>query len=244
VDGDPAQMALVGDSPGRAGFPAVGAVRSQEALEKVRVGSFQVILADCNLPGMDGLAFLERALQQGPGMHVSLKSADHSVDAAIEAIKHGAYDYLCKPLDYPRLTKAFDDLAEHPYPASARDMQRQRRARRAHVRHRPNESLPLPEKCGKAVRRSGWGVERRLIHPARESRQRSEHRRMCASALAFSCRRTCTTRYAAAMREATGLNPYAPGTPSAQANRLPSPSSRPHRRCRRPVQIPCRARRG
>jgi two-component system, response regulator RegA len=112
VDGDPAQMALVGDSLGRAGFPAVGAVSAQEALEKVRVGSFQVILADCNLPGTDGLAFLEMALQQGPGMHVILMSADHSVDSAIEAIKHGAYDYLCKPLDDPRLTKALDDLTE------------------------------------------------------------------------------------------------------------------------------------
>jgi DNA-binding NtrC family response regulator len=112
VDGDPAQMALVGDSLGRAGFPGVGAVSSQEALEKVRVGRFQVILADCNLSGMDGLAFLERALQQGPGIHLILMSADHSVDSAIEAIKHGAYDYLCKPLDYPRLTKALDDLTQ------------------------------------------------------------------------------------------------------------------------------------
>ena len=46
-------------------------------------------------------------------MYVILMSAFYSVDSAIEAIKHGAYDYLCKPLDYPRLTRALDDLAEH-----------------------------------------------------------------------------------------------------------------------------------
>jgi len=34
------------------------------------------------------------------------------VDSAIEAIKHGASDYLGKPLDYPRLLKALDDIAE------------------------------------------------------------------------------------------------------------------------------------
>jgi len=40
-------------------------------------------------------------------------SAEHSVDAAIEAIKHGAYDFLCRPLDYPRLIRTLDDLATH-----------------------------------------------------------------------------------------------------------------------------------
>ncbi len=112
VDGDPAQIAVTRDVLGRVGFPAVGTVNSREALEKVRLGSCRVILADCKLPGMDGLAFLESALHQDPGMHVILMSAAHSVDSAILAIKHGAYDYLCKPLDYPRLTKALDDLAE------------------------------------------------------------------------------------------------------------------------------------
>jgi two-component system, response regulator RegA len=112
VDGDPAQMSLTRDSLGRAGFPTVGTVSSQEALEKARLGSCRVILADCKLPGTTGLAFLEKVLHQGPGMHVILMSAAHSVDSAIEAIKHGACDYLCKPLDYLRLTKALDDLAE------------------------------------------------------------------------------------------------------------------------------------
>jgi DNA-binding NtrC family response regulator len=112
VDGDPGQMALTRDSLGRAGFPTVGTVNSQEALERARLGSCRVVLADCRLPGMDGLAFLEKLLFQDPGMHVILMSAAHSVDSAIEAIKHGAYDYLCKPLDYPRLTKVLDDLAE------------------------------------------------------------------------------------------------------------------------------------
>src|SRR5277367_622582 len=105
-------MTLARDSLGRAGFPTVGTVDSQQALEKIRQGSCRVILADCKLPGMDGLAFLEKALYLDPGMHVILMSATHSVDSAIEAIKHGAYDYLCKPIDYPRLTKALDGLAE------------------------------------------------------------------------------------------------------------------------------------
>jgi two-component system, NtrC family, response regulator HydG len=45
-------------------------------------------------------------------MYVILVTGFYSVDSAIEAIKHGASDYLCKPLDYPRLLKALDDIAE------------------------------------------------------------------------------------------------------------------------------------
>src|ERR1700723_1934481 len=36
----------------------------------------------------------------------------YAVDSAIEAIKHGAYDYLCKPIDYTRLLKTLDDLTD------------------------------------------------------------------------------------------------------------------------------------
>lgn len=112
VDCDPAQMAITRDSLGRAGFPSVGTVSFPEALEKVRLGSCRVILADCKVPGTDGVAFLERVLHQDPGIHVILMSASHSVDSAIDAIKHGACDYVCKPLDYRRLTKTLDGLAE------------------------------------------------------------------------------------------------------------------------------------
>jgi two-component system response regulator RegA len=45
-------------------------------------------------------------------MSVILMSALHSVDSAIDAVKHGAYDYLCRPLDFARATKTLDELAE------------------------------------------------------------------------------------------------------------------------------------
>jgi two-component system response regulator RegA len=113
LDDEPAQMTLAKDLLERAGFPAVGTVSFDDAMGKIRLGSCRVVLADSELPGSDGLVFLEKALHQDPGIFVILMSEVHSVDSAIQAIKHGAFDYLCKPLDYPRLTRALDDLAEH-----------------------------------------------------------------------------------------------------------------------------------
>jgi DNA-binding NtrC family response regulator len=113
MDSDPGQSAQSKALLERAGFTTVTAQTSGEALEHSRQGKCRVILANCQVPGADGLAFLEKALQKDPGAHVILMCAVHSVDSAIEAIKHGAYDYLCKPLDALRLTRTLDELAEH-----------------------------------------------------------------------------------------------------------------------------------
>jgi two-component system response regulator AtoC len=96
----------------KAGFPAVGTTHPEDALQTVRAGACRVVVADVKSPGTDGLKFLEKTLQCDPGMFVVLVTGYYSVDAAIEAIKHGAYDYLCKPVNYERLLKALDDLAE------------------------------------------------------------------------------------------------------------------------------------
>ena len=45
-------------------------------------------------------------------MYVVLITGYYSVDSAIEAVRRGAYDYLCKPIDFSRLEKTLDDLTE------------------------------------------------------------------------------------------------------------------------------------
>jgi DNA-binding NtrC family response regulator len=72
-----------------------------------------VVLADIKMPQMDGMLFLEKAQQLDPGIYVILATGFYSVESAIAAVKVGAYDYLCKPLDYPRLEKSLDELAEN-----------------------------------------------------------------------------------------------------------------------------------
>lgn len=112
LDDEPDLVEMTTERLGKAGFPATGTTSAQEALEKIRVGECRVVLADFKMPEMDGMAFLEKALQCDPGVYVLLATGFYSVEAAIDAIKHGAYDYLCKPIDYQRLVKALDDLAD------------------------------------------------------------------------------------------------------------------------------------
>ncbi len=95
-----------------AGFSAAGTVSSADALQKIRSGECRVVLADFRMPEMDGLGFLQQALQYDPGVYVILVTGGYTVDAAINAIKRGAYDYLCKPVDFPRLERTLDELAD------------------------------------------------------------------------------------------------------------------------------------
>src|ERR1700684_3654023 len=112
LDDEADHVELIARRRGAAGFPVAGTTSAQEALQKVRSGSCRVVVADLKMPGMDGLAFLEKALQCDPGMYVILVTGFYAVDTAIKASKHGAYDYLCKPIDYTRLLKTLDDLTD------------------------------------------------------------------------------------------------------------------------------------
>jgi DNA-binding NtrC family response regulator len=92
------QMILAED-----GYDAEMAMDGEEAWEKVQRKDFGVVLADLNMPKMDGLALFARMRDAGIRSEVIVITGEASVDSAVEAMRHGAYDYLTKPLDLERL---------------------------------------------------------------------------------------------------------------------------------------------
>jgi two-component system response regulator AtoC len=73
------------------------AENAAEALRKCRVENFDLILSDVKMPGMDGSRLLDEILRENPQATVILMTAFGSIEAAVEAIKRGAVDYVSKP---------------------------------------------------------------------------------------------------------------------------------------------------
>lgn len=111
LDEDAAHVELTVQALTKTGFAASGTTNASEALRRIRGEGCRVVVADFKTPSSDGMTFLEHALQYDPGTCVILVTRNYFVDSAVEAIKRGAYDYLCKPIDIPRLTKTLDELA-------------------------------------------------------------------------------------------------------------------------------------
>jgi two-component system response regulator AtoC len=67
------------------------------ALEQLAGEPADVIICDVRMPGMDGLAFLDRYKAEGGTGLVVMMSAYGDDEAAVEAIRRGAYDFIAKP---------------------------------------------------------------------------------------------------------------------------------------------------
>ncbi len=79
------------------GFDVAEAPDGERGLERALREPFDAVLCDVRMPVLDGLAFLERYRGAGGTALVIMMSAYGSEDAAIAAMKAGAYDYIPKP---------------------------------------------------------------------------------------------------------------------------------------------------
>lgn len=79
------------------GLDVVTLASGQEALERLKSDSFDVVLLDLRMPGMSGLETLARMKEVDPSVEVILLTGHASMEAAREATKLGVYDYLLKP---------------------------------------------------------------------------------------------------------------------------------------------------
>src|SRR5204862_2330504 len=97
VDDEPGLRQSIGLLLADAGYDVAAEGNGTRALERARAESFDVVLCDVRMPDMDGLAFL-RAYKGGGGTGlVIMMSAYGGEEAALAAMKEGAYDYVPKP---------------------------------------------------------------------------------------------------------------------------------------------------
>ena len=67
--------------------------------------SFDAVLSDISMPGLDGLELIEKLHVLDPSLPLVFLTAYSSVDSAIQALRKGAYDYLTKPFQNEQLVR-------------------------------------------------------------------------------------------------------------------------------------------
>lgn len=65
--------------------------------------NYDVVLCDIKMPKMDGMEFLAKAAELNPDVPVIMISGHGNIEAAVEAVKRGAFDFIAKPPDLNRM---------------------------------------------------------------------------------------------------------------------------------------------
>lgn len=97
VDDDPLLRKLVTEQLARSDFDASSAGSGRECLDTLRDADYDVVLLDIMMPDMSGLDALREIRKLDDPPEVVMLTADTSLSTGIEAMRHGAYDYLTKP---------------------------------------------------------------------------------------------------------------------------------------------------
>ena len=111
IDDDPQSLELVSEALSGDGLDILTADDPERGLELVRSERPAIVLSDIVMPKMNGMELLSRILDVDPAADVILMTAHYSTDAAVEAIKKGACDYLTKPISISVLRERVGKLA-------------------------------------------------------------------------------------------------------------------------------------
>ena len=79
------------------GYRVKGAENGITGLRLAQKGSFDVVILDLRMPGMDGMEVLDKLRQHDAGVLVIVITGYATIDSAVGAMKRGAYDFLPKP---------------------------------------------------------------------------------------------------------------------------------------------------
>lgn len=83
------------------------------ALELMESRSFDVVLCDLRMPGMDGISVLKSIKARWPQTEVIMITGYASLETAKEAVRMGAHDYLSKPVGPEEVIKATSAAMTH-----------------------------------------------------------------------------------------------------------------------------------
>lgn len=99
VDDDASILGVVAEVLEDDGYNVTTAASGEEAIALLEDQQFALVMSDIRLPGINGVAVLEHVNKVATRTNVIMITSHASLETSIDAIKHGAYDYLLKPFE-------------------------------------------------------------------------------------------------------------------------------------------------
>src|SRR5499433_2500001 len=122
------------------GFTTETVSSGEDCLKRVEQNSYDLILLDIWLPGMDGIETLRRLREKSPHTHVIMISGHATIATAVSATKLGAYDFIEKPLSLEHTLLTARNALSHRRLEKANTMLRHQLEDRFHI---VGESIPI-----------------------------------------------------------------------------------------------------
>jgi len=90
------------------GYTVYAVDSGADGLGALKKGDFSLVITDVRLPDMSGIAILKEAKQEMPDRPIVVMTAYGSIEDAVEAMRHGAFDYITKPFSMEEMLLAIE----------------------------------------------------------------------------------------------------------------------------------------
>ena len=112
VEDEPTLRAVVAEQLGSRGYAVDQTASGEEALAKLSDFAYDALVTDLRLPGISGSSVIEAAVERYPDIVAIVVTGYGTVRDAVDAIKHGASDFVSKPFQIDELTHALEKALE------------------------------------------------------------------------------------------------------------------------------------
>jgi two-component system response regulator PilR (NtrC family) len=140
VDDEAALREAIAERLADHGFVVEQASNGEDALGRLSAFAFDIIVTDLRLPGVDGRAVLDAALERYPDIIAIIITGFGTVKDAVNAIKQGAADFITKPFQFDALLHVLNSALE----------QRRLRSENAYLRSQLEERYRLDGLIGRS----------------------------------------------------------------------------------------------
>ena len=113
VDDEPVVRDSLGKWLEEEGFMIQAVSSAHDALNSFQPHTWDVALLDIKMPGIDGIELQNKLHEADPDLIIIIMTGYASVETAVQALKQGAYDYICKPFEPDELVHTINNALEH-----------------------------------------------------------------------------------------------------------------------------------